>query len=112
MAWGMPPSYKESKVFIGSSYTELLQKLERLLLDKGYDVTSSTAYNIQAKKKIGMTFFSAANFSRPVLSLSAMADEDSKLTIEITYGHSSYRQAAFNDLGKSKKYVSELMGLM
>lgn len=112
MAWGLPPTFTVSETFSAFDHEQLIDMSTKILDNLGYSVTSTTPYTAQAYKKIGFTFLSFFNFTRPRLNVSIRADEDRKFTIEITYTHSNNSGAAFNDLGKSKKHALEIMSKM
>lgn len=109
MAWGLPPSYRESKVFSAFSHEKLIEMTENALNELDYTIQQKSPYTLHAYKKLRVTFFSFFNFTRPRLDVSIMADEDGKLTVEIQYNHANGYVSTFNDLGKSKKHVKQIL---
>ena len=109
MSWGLPPSYKESTSFVNIGHRELIEKMAEILTEENYIIKSQSPYTLVATKKTGFTFFSFMLMTRPLLYLSVMADEDGKLTLEMEFQHSNGYGSTFNDLGKCRKQVKELL---
>lgn len=109
MSWGLPPTYKESLYFKDIGHQELIGKTSAVLAAENYIIKSQSPYTLVATKKAGFTFYSFLLFTRPLLYLSVLADEDGKLTLEMEFRHSSGYASTFNDLGKCRKHVKELL---
>lgn len=109
MSWGLPPKYKASLNDIHSSHDEKINRLKDILLSEGYHIESQSGYTLQAKKKLGFTFYSFMQFTKPILNLSVRADEDGNLHLEMSYNYANGYAATFNDLGKCKKNVEGLL---
>lgn len=99
----MPPKYKQSLHFDSVQHSESIDRLEAILQREGYHIQSISSYTLQASKKIGLTFYSALNFTRPVLQLSVRADEDGNVVLEMRYEWASRYNGSLNDLGKCKR---------
>ena len=88
-------------------------RVERVyLVDLGYTVTSKGPYNLIAYKKLSMPFMSFFGFCRPKLDVSILANEDSKLTVEITFNYTSGYMSTFNDRGRAKRHVNAIIAKM
>lgn len=109
MAWGLPPKYKATKVLSEYGHEEIIQLTNDCLINLGYTVTNQSSYNLTAHKKLSMSVLSFVSFCRPRLDVHVLADEDSKLTVEIIYNYTSGYASSFTDMGKSKRHVDEIM---
>lgn len=109
MTWGLPPSYKDSASFPHVSHDKIIATVLEILEQENYKIKQHSPYTIVASKKLPFTVYSFLIFTRPLLQLSVGADEDGILTLEMEYHHSSGYASSFNDLGKSKKHVNDLM---
>ncbi|MDG1429677.1 MAG: hypothetical protein P8H56_01200 [Crocinitomicaceae bacterium] len=112
MAWGLPPKYKASKMLKRFTHAEIIKNTNDTLVDLGYTVTSKGPYNLIAYKKLSMTFMSFFGFCRPKLDVSILANEDSKLTVEITFNYTSGYMSTFNDRGRAKRHVNAIIAKM
>lgn len=109
MAWGLPPSYKESTSFANVSHDKMIEAMLEIVEQENYKVKQHSPYTLVATKKLPFTVYSFLIFTRPLLHLSVRADEDGILTLEMEFHHSSRYASSFNDLGKCKNHLKDLL---
>lgn len=109
MSWGLPPKYKIVHHFKDTSYELINDSVVNSLMNTDFKLIENTGYNIEAVKKLNITFLSFFNWSRPRISLVILITKTGRLTINSTYNYNSITGIAMNDTGKQKKEVSILL---
>jgi hypothetical protein len=109
MSWGLPPKYKIVHHFKDTSYELINDSVENSLMNTDFKLIENTGFNIEAVKKLNITFLSFFNWSRPRISLVILITKTGRLTINSTYNYNSITGIAMNDAGKQKKEVSILL---
>jgi len=109
MSWGLPPKYKIVHHFKDTSYELINDSVVNSLMNTDFKLIENTGYNIEAVKKLNITFLSFFNWSRPRISLVILITKTGRLTINSTYNYNSITGIAMNDAGKQKKEVSILL---
>ena len=109
MSWGLPPKYKVVHQFSNTSYQLINDSVVNSLMNADFEVVENTEYNIEAVKKMNITFLSFFTWSRPRISLVVLITKNGRLTIESNYDYNSMFGIAINDSGKQKKEVSILL---
>jgi hypothetical protein len=109
MSWGLPPKYKIVHHFKDTSYELINDSVVNSLMNTDFKLIENTGFNIEAVKKLNITFLSFFNWSRPRISLVILITKTGRLTINSTYNYNSITGIAMNDAGKQKKEVSILL---
>lgn len=109
MAWGLPPKHTAKLQLETTPHDETIRILKELAESHGYSIQSVSPYTLQASLKLGFTFYSFMNFTRPVLRLHVRADEDGNVVFEMRYEYKSGYNSSLNDLGKSKRHTEILI---
>lgn len=108
MAWGLPPKYKIVHQFKDASYELINDSVANSLMNTGFTVVENTGFNIEAVKKMNITFLSFFAWARPKIKLKILITKSGRLTIESRYDYDSMFGIAMNDNGKQKKNVNPL----
>ena len=108
MSWGLPPKYKIVHQFRDASHDLINHSVDNALAISGFTIAANSAYNIEAYKKMNITFLSFFSWSRPKIKLNILITKNGRLTIESRYDYDSMFGIAMNDNGKQKKYVNPL----
>jgi hypothetical protein len=109
MSWGLPPKYKIVHHFKDTSYELINDSVVNSLMNTDFEVVESSAFTIEAVKKMNITFLSFFNWSRPRISLVILITKTGRLTINSKYDYNSITGIAMNDAGKQKKEISILL---
>jgi hypothetical protein len=109
MSWGLPPKYKIVHHFKDTSFELINDSVVNSLMNTDFEVVESSAFTIEAVKKMNITFLSFFNWSRPRISLVILITKTGRLTINSKYDYNSITGIAMNDAGKQKKEISILL---
>lgn len=109
MSWGLPPKYKIVHHFKDTSYELINDSVVNSLMNTDFELIENTGFNIDAVKKMNITFLSFFTWARPRISLVILITKTGRLTINSTYDYNSITGIAMNDAGKQKKEVSILL---
>lgn len=108
MAWGLPPKYKIVHHFKDASHDLINHSVANALTISDFTIVANSIYNIEAVKKMNITFLSFFAWSRPKIKLNILITKSGRLTIESRYDYDSMFGIAMNDNGKQKKNVTPL----
>ncbi|MDG1477187.1 MAG: hypothetical protein P8Q14_08580 [Vicingaceae bacterium] len=109
MAWGLPPKYKTVHQFNDATYQLINDSVVNSLMNTDFELTENTGYNIEAVKKMNITFLSFFNWSRPRIDLVMLITKAGRLTINSKYDYNSMFGIAMSDAGKQKREISILL---
>jgi hypothetical protein len=108
MAWGLPPKYKIVHQFKDAYHDLINHSVDNALTNMDFTIVANSAYNIEAFKKMNITFLSFFAWARPKIKLNILITKSGRLTIESKYDYDSMFGIAMNDNGKQKKNVDPL----
>jgi hypothetical protein len=109
MSWGLPPKYKIVHHFKDTSYELINDSVVNSLMNTDFELIENTGFNIDAVKKMNITFLSFFNWARPRINLVILITKAGRLTINSKYDYNSMFGIAMNDAGKQKKEISILL---
>jgi hypothetical protein len=109
MSWGLPPKYKTVHQFKDTSYQLINDSVVNSLIITDFEVIENTGFNIEAVKKMNITFLSFFSWARPRITLVILITKSGRLTINSKYEYNSTFGIAMNDAGKQKREVSILL---
>ncbi len=110
MSWGLPPKWTEVHQFNnGETVDTINQSVLKALRSEGYEILEKGHYMIAARKVLGLNLLGVLMFAKPKIRLTILITKSGKLTINSVYDYESYTSMAFNDMGKQKRFVTQLL---